>query len=130
MALGEITKQLAQHAIGSFTDSDKAEKAPAAAPVENVSATVLSQVQAMQRPLKDDEELLVRVFSGAEWIRIMEIFVPSPQVLVLSGVDSDKNLTRVIAAAQSVQLVCKVVKSAPGLAASRIRFVVPKPKAE
>jgi hypothetical protein len=127
MALGEITKQLAQHAIGSLTDSDKPEKTPAAAPVENVCATVLGQLQAMQRSLKEDEELVVRIFSGAEWIRVMEVFVPSAQVMVLSGVDGEKNLTRVIAGAQSVQLVCKIAKAA---SPAKIRFITPKPKPE
>jgi hypothetical protein len=131
MALGELTKQLAQHAIGSLAEPDKAEKAtPSAPPAENVCNTLLGQLQAMQKALKEDEELVVRTQSGGEGIRVLEVFVPSPQVLVLSGMDPDRNLVRVIAHVHTVQLVCKVVKTTCGATPMRIRFITPKPKPE
>ena len=48
--------------------------------------------------LKDDEELVVTFQQGAERIRVMEIFLASPQVAVLIGPDAQRSLTRVVAA--------------------------------
>jgi len=45
----------------------------------------------MQKALKEDEELVVLFHSGAEKIRVLEIFVPSWQVAVLKGLDADRN---------------------------------------
>ena len=127
MALGEFTKQIAQQAILSATSKEPA-PAPAAAQPENLSAVFLGQVNAMQKALKEDEELAVWYQNGPERLRVMEIFAPSRNVAVLTGLDADRALTRVIAAADGLQLVCKVVKVQPGAKPSRIALVTPKPK--
>src|SRR5437868_4174164 len=111
MAFGEITKQLAQQALGnSIKDALDPEKAVPAAP-ESAGATILAQAQAMRRALKPEEELVVLYNAGAETIRILEFYAPSWQVIVLTGVDSGKNITRIISPADALQLVCKVMKT-------------------
>jgi hypothetical protein len=131
MALGELTKQIAQQALLSATTAKEPAPAPAApaqAPAENLAAVLLGQINAMQRALKDDEELVVTYHNGAERIRVMEIFTPVRQMAVLSGTDGERNLARVIAAIDSLHLVCKVVKTAPGAKPARVALVTPKPK--
>ena len=128
MALGDLTKQLAQQAIGGpVKDLLEARPAAPAAP-EEPGAVILAQVQAMQKALKDDEELLVLLRHGPETIRVLEFIVPSWEVVVLSGVDAEKNVTRVVSAFESVQLVCKVRKVQPPARPARIAFVTPKPR--
>jgi hypothetical protein len=119
VALGELTKQLAEHAIGN------ALKAPPPAP-EGLGPTLVAQLQAMQKALKEDDELVVLYHAGTETVRVMELIVPSWHVAVLSGLDSAKNLTRVISPFESLQLICKVMKAQPGAKPSRIGFVLPK----
>ncbi len=62
MALGDLTKQIAQQALLSATR----EKEPAPPPpVENVGAVILGQIHAMQKALREDEELLLLYHGGA-----------------------------------------------------------------
>lgn len=125
MALGDLTKQIAQQALLSATTPTPKEPA-APPPPDPVSAIILGQINAMQKALKDDEELVILFQNGADRIRVMEIFAPSRQVAVLSGTDQDRNLTRVISGVESLQLVCKVMKVAPGAKPSRVALVTPK----
>ena len=127
MALADLTKQLAQQAILSATAGPKETPAPAAA-VPNTGLVFLGQIQAMQKAVKDDEELVVTLVSGGEKIRVMEIFLPSPQVAVLSGVDANRQTVRVISAVDVLQLTCKVTKVAPGSKPVRVGLITPKPK--
>ena len=113
MAFVDLTKQLAKEAFLSAT-KDPPAPAPAAAPADNVGAIVFGQIHGLQKALKDDEELVVWFASGAEKLRVMEIFLPSPKVAVLSGHDAERNLTRVISPVDALQLVAKVMKVAPG----------------
>src|ERR1035441_8007707 len=85
MALMDLTKQLAQQALLSATQEPAAAVAP-----DNPGAVMLGQIGAMQKALKDDEELVVFAHCGAERIRVMEIYLASPQVAVLSGVDANR----------------------------------------
>jgi hypothetical protein len=124
MALGEIAKQLAQHAL----KEQMAPQPSAPAQVESVGAVMLGQIQAMQRACKEDEELVVLFRSGAETVRVLELLVPSWSVLVLAGVDEARNTTRVVSTPESVQLVCKVMKVPPPAKPVRVGFRVPKPK--
>jgi hypothetical protein len=126
MAFVDLTKQLAEHAIGSLTSDRPAVPAPP----ENIGAIVLGQLQAMQKALKEDEELIVRCHAGGESIRVLEVFIPSWPLVVLTGVDANKHMTRVISPIESIQLVCKVMKAPAGTTPARIRFVAPKPKPE
>jgi hypothetical protein len=122
MAIGEFTKQIAQQAILSATSKDAA---PAAAPQqENPSAVLLGQVAAMQKALKEDEELVVT----CQGIRVVEIFAPSRQMVVLTGHDADRALTRIISGVEPLQLVCKVSKVQPGAKPLRVGLITPKPK--
>ena len=88
----------------------------------------MGQVQGMQNALKEDQELFVQCVAGGEVIRVMEVFAPSSKVLVLTGLDKEKSLTRIISPADSVQLVCKPVAVPAGAKANRIRLVTPNPK--
>jgi hypothetical protein len=125
MALAELTKQLAQQALLSATSPAK--EPAASAPKESVCAVILAQINAMQKALKEDEELVVLFQSGAEKIRVMEIFVPSWQVVVLKGLDADRSPVRVVSPAESLQLVCKVVKAPHGVKPARVGLIAPKP---
>jgi hypothetical protein len=89
----------------------------------------MAQVQAMQNVLKEDQELVVHCnLAGGESIRVLEVFAPSPKVLVLTGQDRDKALARIITPADAVQLICRPVAVSAGSKAQRIRFIVPQPK--
>ncbi len=125
MALGELTKQIAQQALLSATSKEPAAAAPTPA-AENVPAVILGQVAAMQKALKEDEELVVTFQSGAERIRVMEIFTPSRQLVVLSGLDAERNVTRVISPVDALQLICKVMKAPAGTKPVRVGLVIPK----
>jgi hypothetical protein len=147
MGLGNLTRELAKQAIGNqVKDVVDALRPPelskiaetlgvphagaAAAQQENPCATILGQLQAMQKALKDDEELVVLSSSGVETLRVLEIFAPSWQVVVLTGIDAEKTITRLISPVQSLQLVCKVMKVEPDTKATRLRFIAPRPKSE
>ena len=125
MALGEFTKQLAQQAILSATEKPAKEAAPAAA-AENPGAVFFAQIAAMQKALKDDEELALYFSSGSERIRVMEIFLPSPGVAVLSGVDQDRVFARIISVIGALQLITRVQKLAPGARPARVALITPK----
>jgi hypothetical protein len=133
MALGAFTKQLAQQAIGEgvkdLLDSSRpAESASEAARAgDSVGAIIAGQVQAMQKALKETDELVVLFNSGSETIRVLEFYSPARNVLVLTGVDAQKNLTRVISPADSLQLVCKVIKVQETAKPVRINFIAPRP---
>jgi hypothetical protein len=122
MALVELGKQLAQQAILSATE--KKEEKPA--PPENVGSIVLGQIHAMQKALKEDEELAVWFINGSEKIRVLEIIFPSWKLVVLSGLDADRNVSRVVMPVEAVQLIAKVVKAPPGVKPSRVNLVQPK----
>lgn len=146
MALSEFTKQLAQQALpnpvrgvldalrpgdlGGIAEALRGPKPAPPAAGEQPGAVLLGQIQAMQKALKEDEELVVLFYAGAEAIRVLEFFVPQWSVFVLSGIDTGKNLTRVVAAADTLQLVCKVMKASGEAKPVRVGFVIPKPKPE
>lgn len=124
MALGEFTKQIAQQALLNATTEKPA--APEKPAVENPGSIFLGQIAAMQKALKEDEELLVTVGAGAEKIRVMEIFMPSPHVLVLSGIESGGGRARLISSVEALQLACKVVKAASAGKPLRIGLMAAK----
>ena len=128
MALGDLTKQLAEQAIaGTIRSSTQPKSDPSATPQpEDVAATIAGEVQAMQKALKEEDELLVQYHTGAEMVRVLEVFLRSRGVVVLTGHDAAKNITRVVAAAESLRLTCKVVKAQPGAKPVRVNFIRPK----
>ena len=121
MALGDLTKQIAEQAIRNAVNPPPAPPRP-----DHPGAVMLAQVQAMQKALKEDEELVVLFHAGGETVRVLEFFFPSWQVAVLTGVDKDKSVTRAIAAVESLQLVCRVAKAPPSATPVRIKFVTPR----
>ena len=127
MAFVDLTKQLAKEAFLSVT---KDPPAPAAAPAQadNVGALILGQIHGLQKSLKDDEELVVWFANASEKLRVMEIFLPSPKLAMLSGHDAEHNLTRVISPVEALQLVAKVMKVQPGAKPVRVGLVMPKVK--
>jgi hypothetical protein len=142
MALGDFTKQLAQQALkapvkdmlDSLRPPDAAQVSeavknarPTAAPGENVCSTILAQIQAMQKALKEDEELVVLSHNGVETMRVMEIYIPSWGVAVLTGIDTERNLTRVISPSERLELTCKVMKAQAGAKPVKVALVAPKP---
>jgi hypothetical protein len=142
MGFAHLTKQLAQQAIGnqvkevvdSLRPADAAStaealagaKPAAAAPGDNIGATIIAQVQAMQKSLKEDQELIVLCTTGLGTLRVLEIYAPSWRVAVLTGIDADKTVTRVISPVESLQLVCKPMAVQAGVKPAHIRFVTPK----
>jgi hypothetical protein len=126
MALADLTKQLAQQAILSATSGPEKKDAPPPAPADHTGAVIFGEIQAMQRALKEDEELVVLFQSGVERIRVMELFLRSPQVAVLSGQDANRNLTRAIVPVVSLQLLCKTMKVAAGAKPLRVALITPK----
>ncbi|MCW5979468.1 MAG: hypothetical protein KIT09_15430 [Bryobacteraceae bacterium] len=130
MGLGDLTKQLAKEAFSAQVEevigSPRGPEPPGAP--EPLASVIMSQVQAMQNALKDDHELLVLCTAGKETVRVFEMFSPSPRLLVLTGIDAERSLTRVISAADGVQLVCKPIPVKDGAKAVRLRFMTPKAK--
>ena len=125
MALADFTKQLAQQALLSATSPAKEPAAPAPEKKENVCAVILAQINAMQKALKEDEELALHFQNGADAIRVLEIFLPTPRVAVLSGADQS-GFARVIAPVETLRLVARVQKVKPGAKPHRIALVTPK----
>jgi len=80
----------------------------------------------MQKALKEDEELALWYGVGPDRIRVLEIYMPSWRVAVLTGYDAERTLSRVISAAEALQLVAKVVKAPGGSKPGRIGLVAPK----
>ena len=135
MALGSLTKQIAQQALlDSLRPSDAAQVSeslktarPSGPAGENACAVILGQIQAMQKAVKEDEELVVLLHNGLETIRVLEIYVPSWNVAVLTGIDAERNLTRVISPSENLQLICKVMKAQPGAKPVKVAVIAPKP---
>jgi hypothetical protein len=135
MALGSLTKQIAQQALlDSLRPSDAAQVSeslktarPSGPAGDNLCAVILSQIQAMQKAVKEDEELVVLLHNGLEAIRVLEIYIPSWNVAVLTGIDSERNLTRVICPSENLQLICKVMKAQPGAKPVKVAVIAPKP---
>jgi hypothetical protein len=136
--LGALTKQIGAQALESLrppdlstiADSLLGQKPAPPPPSSEPGAIVVSQIQAMQNACKEDQELAVYCNSGTDLIRVLEVFAPSWKVLVLTGIDLEKTITRVICPIEGLQLTCKVVPAPEGTKPARIRFVVPKPKPE
>jgi len=84
----------------------------------------------MQKALKPEEELVIQFNAGTETIRILDIYAPSWRVIVLAGMDSEKNITRIISHADNLQLVCKVMKSRTPEKPVRVSITTPKSKPE
>jgi hypothetical protein len=142
MAFGDLTRHIAGQALGGqkkkvldalrppdlskISETVGRERPPAAPPAENISGVIFGQIQAMQKALKEDQELVVLVSAPAETLRVLEVFLPSPQVVVLTGIDTEGNITRVVSGVESVQLICKVVKVQADATPHRINFVSAK----
>ena len=122
MAFTDLTKQLATQALQSAIQ----DPAPPTPSPDNPGATILNQIGAMQKALKDDEELVIHVECAGEKIRVMEMFLPSPQVVVLTGADANRAMTRVVATVSSLQLVVHTGKVPSGAKAVRVNLVMPK----
>lgn len=120
MALGELTRQLAGQAIESALGPSTP------AQPEGVGSVIATQIQAMQKALKEEDELAVSFWTGSETIRVFEIFAPVWDVFILTGADSIRGLTRVVSPAASTQLVCKIQRVAPAAKPIRVNFKLPK----
>jgi hypothetical protein len=125
MAFADLTKQLAKEALLSATADPPAPAAPAAP--EGIGNIVLGQIHAMQKALKEDEELALWFGSGSDRIRVFEIYLPTWKLAVLTGYDSERVLSRIISPVDALQLVAKVVKAPAGSKPGRIGLVAPKP---
>ncbi len=124
MPIGEFTKQLAQQAILSATTKEPAQDS--AVPAGEAGPVFFAQIQAMQKALKEGEELALTFQNGPDRIRVMEIYMPSWRVAVLSGVDPERAFVRVISPVESLQLVARVLKTPPGAKPPRVALVAPK----
>jgi hypothetical protein len=137
MTIGGLGKALANQAIESTKNtvmdavrpSDAAKTAAPAQPVgQDAGSIIIGQIQAMQRPLREDQELAVTFRAGLEMLRVTEIFVPNAQVLVFSGLDPDGHVTRVITPVDMAQVVCKVMQVTAGSNPIRVNVLTPKPQ--
>jgi hypothetical protein len=139
MAFGNIGKVIAGQALEATKknvmdaitgpEAPKPGEKPQPAP-ESIGGIILGQIQAMQRPLKEDQELVVLFHTGSESLRVTEIFVPNVQVFVFAGVDSQGNVTRAVVPADRAQIVCKIMKIAPEARPVRVTILSARPKAE
>ncbi|MBK7926528.1 MAG: hypothetical protein IPJ98_03290 [Bryobacterales bacterium] len=134
MSLGDITKQIAKEVVGAQVDEvlgnvrgQEAKPESAAGAIEAPAALIMAEVQKMQAALKDDKELLVQCAAAGESLRVVELFAPSSQILVMTTLDADRTVSRVVAGAASVQLVCKPIAVKEGAKPLRLRFVTAKP---
>ena len=125
MALVDLTKQLAKEALLSATADPPSPAAPVAP--DGIGNLVLGQIHAMQKALKEDEELALWFGSGPDRIRVFEIYLPNWKLAVLTGYDVDRVLSRVISSVDNLQLFAKVVKAPAGAKPGRIGLVAPKP---
>jgi hypothetical protein len=140
MTIGGLGKVLANQAIESTkktvmdavnpSDPPKTAKSAETSPPApaDVGAIVVGQIQAMQRPLREDQELRVAVRAGDEMLRVTEILVPNAQVLIFVGADAEGRVTRVISPVDTAQVVCKVMPVASGAGAVRVNVLTPKPQ--
>jgi len=140
VALTDLTKQFAKQALGQSAKNvldalrpSELPKVDAPAPAmheshETVGAVIVAELKAMQNALKDDAELIVLVHTGLETLRVLEVYVPAPQVAVLIGIDTERNVTRFISRIDSLQLTCKVMPAQAGSAPVRVKFIVRTPK--
>lgn len=139
MNIGSIGKTLANQAIDSAKNSvldavrtpastKPAEQPKPSAAIPDVGGAIVAQIQAMQRPLKEDQELAVQFRAGDEMLRVTEIFVPNPEVLVFAGTDAAGNITRVISPITAAQVVCRILKVAPGATPLRVNVLTPRPQ--
>jgi hypothetical protein len=133
MGIGAITKQLAAEALGNqmkevmdgLRPGDAA--TPSAEP-ESLTGVVMAQVQAMQNALKEDQELLVHCTVGPTTLRVLELYAPSPKLLVITGAEGERGIARIISPVESVQLVCRPVAVKPDTKPVRVRMVTGKAK--
>jgi hypothetical protein len=143
VSFGQLTKQLAQQAIGNqvkeVVDSLRPQDPAAAGEpgatasktplnADSVGAVIVGQIAAMQNALKEDQELVVLCNTGAETLRVLKIYAPSWRVAVLTGTDSQNVVTRVICPFESLQLICKPLPVVPPAKPERILLITPKPK--
>src|SRR5690242_6116905 len=119
MNIGNIGKALANQTLESTKNAVLAPAKPAEAqqpapktapPQADTGALILGQIQAMQRQLNTDQELVVLVRAGDEMLRVHEVFVPNNHVLVFAGYDAHGSVTRLISPAEAIQVVCKLAK--------------------
>lgn len=136
MGIGAITKQLAQEALGtgvqnvidtlSDTKPDAKPDAAAPKPPEGLASVILGEVSAMQNALREDQELLVTCTVGGVTLRVLELFTPAPQIVVVTGADGDRGIARLITPAASLQLLCRPMPVKPDAKPVRLRLVIPK----
>jgi hypothetical protein len=143
MGLGNFGKALADQAIeatkrnvmGNLTGPEPAKPAEAAngKPVvpQEIGPVILGQLQSMQKVLREDQELRVEYYTGTETIHVLEIFVPTPQVFVLSGTDATReHAARIIVPASQAVFTTRIAKVEPGVAPMRLSVLSPRPKPE
>lgn len=138
MTIGSLGKVLANQALESTKNTvmDAVNPSPPKAtvppvtssPAHDTGAAIIGQIQAMQRPLHEDQELAIFIRGIDETLRVTEIFVPNPEVLVFAGVDPQGNITRVIAPVDTAQIVCKILKVQTGATPSRVNVLTPRPQ--
>src|SRR6185437_4347840 len=128
MALVDLTKQLAKEALLSAAKEPAPSPSPAAPSADNMGNLILGQIHAMQKALKEDEELAVWFGGGPDRIRVLEIYLPNWRLAVLTGHDAERNLSRVISPVDGLQLVAKVVKAPAGAKPGRVGLLAPKSK--
>ena len=103
--------------------SDPRPAEAALAEPENLAGVVMAQVQAMQSALKEDQELLVLCTVGLTTLRVLEIYAPSPKLLVMTGAEGERGIARIISPVESIQLVCRPVPVKAEGKAVRVKMI-------
>jgi Mrp family chromosome partitioning ATPase len=85
---------------------------------------VREAIEASQRNLQPDEQLLVYYTNGVEMIRVGHVYMSLTNVAVISGSDQEGKATQVVAHLHALQLVCKVVKADENKKKTKIEFSI------
>jgi hypothetical protein len=71
---------------------------------------IRTHVEAMQKKLKKDEQLLIYHNAGGQPILITSVGFQNPSMIVLNGLDAMGDECRVLSHMTSIQLVVRVIK--------------------
>jgi hypothetical protein len=75
---------------------------------------VKTQMAALAKHLKEDEDLAVYSTIGLDRMRVFDVEIASATMVVLHGIDAEGNRTSAMAHPDALNFVCKVMKLKPG----------------
>jgi hypothetical protein len=84
--------------------------------------TVRSQIAALGKHLKEDEDLAVYSTVGGDRMRVFDVETASATAVVLHGIDAEGSRTSALVHPDALSFVCKVVKLKPGAKRRPVAF--------